>query len=296
MSRAVSRRPDNRDNRSSYDDRYDYDDRYTERYDDRYDEPRDRRRDDRYDDGYTERYDDRYDDGYSQPPNRKGRNRNYSPSAYSDESHYTRRRSYPPSSRGTRTRKPTSKEEKEKDSKFDNLGKASFLVGMITVVAGAFQLWTTKKTVEKEKEMRAQRAREFERRKRERRREEQKEIERRQRQREWDDQLDAETVSDMRTLTYLPDRQREPSEAPTRAPRLEAAPPEEEEDDTASKARSRVSKGRAPSRAPSKAPSRAPSRAPSKAPSRAPSRAPSDLTRRRSDDSFEPPRSEYRRS
>jgi hypothetical protein len=100
----------------------------------------------------------------------------------------------------------------------------------------------------------------------------------------------------MRTLTYLPDRHREPSEAPSRAPRLEAAPPEEEEDDTASKARSRVSKGRAPSRAPSKAPSRAPSRAPSKAPSRAASRAPSDLTRRRSDDSFEPPRSEYRRS
>lgn len=294
MSRAVSRRPDNRDNRSSYDDRYDYDDRYTERYDDRYDDRRDRRRDDRYDDGYTERYDDRYDDGYSEPPNRKRRNRNYSPSAYSDESHYTRRRSYPPSSRGTRTRKPASRDDKEKDSKLDNLGKASFLVGMITVVAGAFQLWTTKKTVEKEKEMRAQRAREFERRKRERRREEQKELERRQRQREWDDQLDAETVSDLRTLTYLPERQREPSEAPSRAPRLEAAPAEEE-DDTASKARSRVSKGRAPSRAPSKAPSRAPSRAPSKAPSRAPSRAPSDLTRRRSDDSFEP-RSEYRRS
>lgn len=279
MSRAVSRRPDNRDNRSSYDDRYDYDDRYTERYDDRYDDRRDRRRDDRYDDGYTERYDDRYDDGYSEPPNRKRRNRNYSPSAYSDESHYTRRRSYPPSSRGTRTRKPASRDDKEKDSKLDNLGKASFLVGMITVVAGAFQLWTTKKTVEKEKEMRAQRAREFERRKRERRREEQKELERRQRQREWDDQLDAETVSDLRTLTYLPERQREPSEAPSRAPRLEAAPAEEE-DDTASKARSRVSKGRAPSRAPSKAPSRAPSRAPSKAPSRAPSRAPSDLTRR----------------
>ncbi|KAM0708455.1 hypothetical protein Q7P35_005107 [Cladosporium inversicolor] len=295
MSRAVSRRPD-RDNRSSYDDRYDYDDRYTERYDDRYDEPpRDRRRDDRYDDGYTERYDDRYDDGYSEPAGRKRRNRNYSPSAFSEESHYTRRRSYPPSSHGTRTRKPASREDKGKDSKLDNLGKASFLVGMITVVAGAFQLWTTKKAVDKEKEMRAQRAREFERRKRERRREEQKELERRERQREWDDQLDAETVSDMRTLTYLPDRQREPSEAPSRAPRLEAAPPEEE-DDTASKARSRVSKGRAPSRAPSKAPSRAPSRAPSKAPSRAHSRAPSDLTRQRSDDSFEPPRSEYRRS
>ena len=296
MSRALSRRPDNR---SSYDDRYDYDDdRYTERYDDRYDDRRDRRRDDRYDDGYTERYDDRYDDGYSEAASRKKRNRNYSPTAYSDDSYYTRRRSYPPSSRGTKTRKPTSRGEKEKESKLDNMGKASFLVGMITVVAGAFQLWTTKKTADKEKELRAQRQREFERRKRERRREEREELERRERQREWDDMRDAETVSDMRTLTYLPDRQREPSEAPSRAPRLEAAPAEDE-DDTASKARSRMSKGRAPSRAPSKAPSRAPSKAPSKAPSRAasraPSRAPSDMTRRRSDESFEPPRSEYRR-
>jgi hypothetical protein len=296
MSRAVSRRPD-RDNRSSYDDRYDYDDRYTERnYDDRYDDRRDSRRN--YDDDrYTERnYDDRYDDGYSEPADRKKRSRAYSPSAYSDDSHYTRRKSYPPSSRGTRTRKPaTSREEKERDSKFDNLGKASFLVGMITVVAGAFQLWTTKKTADKEKEMRAQRAREFERRKRERRREEREELERRERQREWDDQLDAETVSDMRTLTYLPDRQREPSEAPSRAPRLEAPPAED--DDLESKARSRMSKGRAPSKAPSRAPSRAPSKAPSRAQSRAPShsRAPSEMTRRRSDESFEQ-RREHRRS
>ncbi|KAM0718570.1 hypothetical protein Q7P37_005640 [Cladosporium fusiforme] len=304
MSRAVSRRPD-RDTRSSYDDRYD--DRYTDRYDDRYDDERyderdderynDRRRD-RYDDRYTERYDDRYterDDGYSEPAGRKKRNRNASPSAYSDDSYYTRRRSYPPSSRGTRTRKPTKddQEAKEKDSKFD-MGKASFLVGMITVVAGAFQLWTTKKTADREKEERRLRQREFERRKRERRRAEQKEIERRDRQWEWDNQRDAETVSDMRTLTYLPDRQREPSEAPSRAPRLEPPPPE---DDVASKTRStrsRAPKGRTPSRAPSQAPSRAPSRAPSQQPARAPSQAPSDLTRRRSDDSFEPRRDRRR--
>lgn len=295
MSRAVSRRPD-RDTRSSYDDRYD--DRYTERYDDRYDDERyddrhnDRRSeryDDRYDDRYTDRHDDRYteryDDGYSEPASRKKRNRNASPSAYSDDSYYTRRRSYPPSSRGTRTRKPTRDDQdaKEKDSKFD-MGKASFLVGMITVVAGAFQLWTTKKTADKEKQERRLRQREFERRKRDRRREEQRELERRARQREWDDQRDAETVSDLRTLTYLPERHREPSEAPSRAPRLEAPPTE---DDVASKARSRAPKGRTPSQAPSKAPSRQTSRAPS--------RAPSDLTRRRSDDSFET-RREPRRS
>jgi hypothetical protein len=159
MSRAVSRRPE-RDNRSSYDDGYD--DRYTERFDDRYDDrygdPYENRRSDRFDDDrYTERRDDRYDDGYSEPASRRRRNRNTSPSAYSDDSFYTRRRSYPPSSRGTRTRKPTSRDDKDKDSKFDNLGKASFLVGMITVVAGAFQLWTTKKTVDKEKEQRKQR-------------------------------------------------------------------------------------------------------------------------------------------
>jgi hypothetical protein len=94
MSRAVSRRPE-RDNRSAYDDGYD--DRYTERFDDRYDDrygdPYENRRSDRFDDDrYTERRDDRYDDGYSEPASRRRRNRNTSPSAYSDDSFYTRRR------------------------------------------------------------------------------------------------------------------------------------------------------------------------------------------------------------
>lgn len=202
----MSRRRD-RENRSSYESRYD--DGYTERYDGLYDD----RYDDRYDD-YDARNDvrkidrlqNRNDGRDSEPTIRKKLHRDNSPSAYSDDSYYTRRRSSPISSRETRTRKPTRDGQKKKTSRSSGSG---FIGVVTTAIAGVFQ----NRVPNREKEERQLRQREFGRRKQERRMAEQQELERKAKQRAWEDQRDAEIVNDSQTLTYLPDKQRTSSEA-----------------------------------------------------------------------------------
>ncbi|KAF2725319.1 hypothetical protein K431DRAFT_100724 [Polychaeton citri CBS 116435] len=79
--------------------------------------------------------------------------------------------------------------------RYDNLGKVAIAVGLLQVVAGIFQLWSTRKAAKKveEERERRRRRREFDRRKKERRREEDKWA----RQREWDLQRDAEVKDAM---------------------------------------------------------------------------------------------------
>ncbi|KAK5135603.1 hypothetical protein LTR08_005083 [Meristemomyces frigidus] len=102
---------------------------------------------------------------------RRPRQRDRSPSQASCT---TRQSRYSGRARSERTETDAAKSE--------NLGKASIAIGFFSVIAGLLQLWTVKKSAEREREVKRERRKEFERTKAARRKDEAK----RERQRGWD--------------------------------------------------------------------------------------------------------------
>nr|OQO31300.1 hypothetical protein B0A51_03278 [Rachicladosporium sp. CCFEE 5018] len=130
----------------------------------------------------------------------------------------------------------------EKDGKHDSIAYAILALGVFSMLAGVLRLRRDKRgdnarDLRREEQARHLRQEDFERRKRERRRREDMDAERRYRDRDHDDQ---ESVSELKTITYVPT---EAPRSPSRGPRR-LEPPSDERDDR-SRAPSRTGRSEA---------------------------------------------------
>ncbi|KAI6808854.1 hypothetical protein KC367_g5512 [Hortaea werneckii] len=86
-------------------------------------------------------------------------------------------------------------------SKYDMLGKASLFIGFLEITVGLLQLWTTKKSADRDQQNQRQQQQEFEERKRQRRRDEARRD--REEQRKWDAYYaDEDGPSQVRSIGY----------------------------------------------------------------------------------------------
>lgn len=109
---------------------------------------------------------------------------------------------------------------RDREGKYDKLGKVIIAVGVLQVVAGTLQLWNSKRVAKREEADRRRRQREFDRAKRARRRQEE-ELERREASYDDYDQANGEPL---KRISYRPVS---PEVSPSAARRLqlEAPPP-----------------------------------------------------------------------
>lgn len=84
-------------------------------------------------------------------------------------------------------------------SKYDTLGKASLFIGFLEITVGLLQLWTTKKSADRDQQNQRQQEQEFEDRKRQRRREEGR---REREQRRRDEDYADDVPSELRSIGY----------------------------------------------------------------------------------------------
>lgn len=159
-------------------------------------------------------------DNRSRRPRRQRRYRSPSEDSYSTSS--PPRQSHadeePRRPRGRRSRSTYADEPKREDkSRSETINKASIAVGLFSAVVALMQLWTMKKSAEREKEAKRRKQREFQRAKQARRREES----RWERQRQWDDE-ERSPVAESRRIGYAPAQERSRLRAPRK---IEAPPP-----------------------------------------------------------------------